>query len=93
MQTLTQVGFAMLYSYQTLLPRLMSYLKVIAGPMFSGKTEELIRILRRCQIAGKKILVLKPLLDTRTSEEIASRHKPNPGWRDFKNSLLSRPFL
>jgi len=55
----------------------MAYLKIITGPMFSGKTEELIRILHRSQIAGKTVLVIKPRLDTRTKNEIASRKKPN----------------
>jgi thymidine kinase len=51
----------------------MAYLKVITGPMFSGKTEELIRILHRSGLAGKKIVVVKPKIDSRTAEEIASR--------------------
>jgi len=41
------------------------------------QTEELIRILHRSQIAGKTVLVIKPRLDTRTKNEIASRKKPN----------------
>ena len=40
-------------------------LEVICGPMFSGKTEELIRRLRRCQIARQKVVILKPGLDDR----------------------------
>lgn len=51
----------------------MAYLKVITGPMFSGKTEELIRILRRSELAGKKIIVIKPKLDSRSNGEITSR--------------------
>lgn len=50
-----------------------STLTVITGPMFSGKSEELIRILRRAKIAKKKILVVKPDRDTRTEKEIAAR--------------------
>jgi thymidine kinase len=38
---------------------------IITGPMFAGKTEELIRRLRRAEIAGKKFLVFKPQLDDR----------------------------
>ena len=41
------------------------YLEVIAGPMFSGKTEELIRQVKRAAIAGKKIQVFKHKVDTR----------------------------
>ncbi len=51
----------------------MAYLKVITGPMFSGKTEELLRILHRSGLAGKKIVVVKPKIDSRTDQEIASR--------------------
>jgi thymidine kinase len=40
-------------------------LEVICGPMFSGKTEELIRRLRRAQIARQQVVILKPALDDR----------------------------
>ena len=40
-------------------------LEVICGPMFSGKSEELIRRLRRANIAKQSIAVFKPELDTR----------------------------
>ncbi|MGH2626107.1 MAG: thymidine kinase, partial [Anaerolineales bacterium] len=39
--------------------------EVITGSMFSGKTDELIRRLRRAKIARQKIQVFKPRLDTR----------------------------
>lgn len=64
----------------------MAYLKVITGPMFSGKTEELIRLLHRSEIAGKKILVLKPKIDSRTAGEIASRGKEFATSANFKKS-------
>lgn len=41
------------------------YLEVIAGPMFSGKTEELIRQLKRASIGKKKVQVFKHEIDTR----------------------------
>ena len=40
-------------------------LEVVCGPMFSGKSEELIRRLRRAEIAGQRALIVKPLIDTR----------------------------
>lgn len=42
--------------------------EVITGSMFSGKTEELIRRLRRAQFAGLKVEIFKPSLDRRYSE-------------------------
>jgi thymidine kinase len=62
----------------------MAHMKVITGPMFSGKTEELIRILNRAEIAGKKILVIKPGMDVRTGNEIASRRKEDLKLNEFK---------
>ncbi|MEI6047504.1 MAG: thymidine kinase [Bacteroidota bacterium] len=43
-------------------------IEVITGSMFSGKTEELIRRLRRAQFAGLKVEIFKPSLDNRYSE-------------------------
>ncbi len=48
--------------------------EVIAGPMFSGKTEELIRRLRRAEIARQKIQVFKPSLDKRYGTEKLASH-------------------
>jgi thymidine kinase len=44
------------------------WIEAICGPMFSGKSEELIRRLRRATIARKRVQVFKPSLDTRYSE-------------------------
>jgi thymidine kinase len=43
------------------------WIEVICGPMFSGKSEELIRRLRRARIARKRVQVFKPVLDDRYS--------------------------
>src|SRR6266478_4034576 len=49
------------------------WIEVICGPMFSGKSEELIRRLRRATIARKRVQVFKPAIDTRFSDtEIVS---------------------
>jgi thymidine kinase len=49
------------------------WIEAICGPMFSGKSEELMRRLRRAMIARKRVQVFKPALDTRYSEtEIVS---------------------
>jgi thymidine kinase len=43
------------------------WIEVICGPMFSGKSEELMRRLRRARIARKRVQVFKPVIDTRYS--------------------------
>ncbi|MCC6396029.1 MAG: thymidine kinase [Bacteroidetes bacterium] len=48
-------------------PRATGWIEVIAGCMFSGKTEELIRRLRRAQIARQEVAIFKPQIDTRYS--------------------------
>ena len=50
------------------------WIEVICGPMFCGKTEELIRRLRRAQIAKMKTAIFKPLIDDRYSEEHIVSH-------------------
>ncbi len=51
----------------------IGWIEVVCGPMFSGKSEELIRRLRRARIARKRVQVFKPVLDDRYSNsEIVS---------------------
>src|SRR5438552_9175553 len=50
------------------------WIEVIAGSMFSGKSEELIRRLRRAKIARQKIQVFKPELDKRFSDNHIVSH-------------------
>jgi thymidine kinase len=50
------------------------WIEVIAGSMFSGKSEELIRRLRRAQIARQKVQIFKPLIDNRFSENHIVSH-------------------
>jgi len=51
----------------------IGWIEVICGPMFSGKSEELIRRLRRARIARKRVQVFKPAIDDRYSaDEIVS---------------------
>ena len=51
----------------------VGWIEVICGPMFSGKSEELIRRLRRAMIARKRVEVFKPTIDNRYSDnEIVS---------------------
>ena len=47
-------------------------IEVIVGSMYSGKTEELIRRLRRAIIAKQRVQVFKPAIDSRSDAEIVS---------------------
>lgn len=49
-------------------------IEVVCGSMFSGKTEELIRRLRRAKFARQKVEIFKPTIDTRYSEEDVVSH-------------------
>lgn len=55
-------------------PQRTGSVEVIAGSMFSGKTDELIRRLRRAKIARQKIQVFKPIIDVRYSKENLASH-------------------
>ncbi|MBK7230255.1 MAG: thymidine kinase [Ignavibacteriales bacterium] len=55
-------------------PRETGWIEVIAGCMFSGKTEELIRRLRRAKIAKQKVVIFKPNIDTRYSSNSIVSH-------------------
>ena len=50
------------------------WIEVICGSMFSGKTEELIRRLRRAQIARQKLQVFKPTIDLRYTDKAIASH-------------------
>ena len=52
-------------------------IEVVCGSMFSGKTEELIRRMRRAQFARQKVEIFKPSIDTRYSEEEVVSHDRN----------------
>lgn len=53
------------------------WIEVICGSMFSGKTEELIRRLKRAKFANQKVEIFKPQIDTRYSEEDVVSHDSN----------------
>ena len=63
--------------------QLGGWIEVVCGPMFSGKTEELIRRMRRAQIAGQKIEIFKPSADMRYDDKEVVSHD--------KNSIPSTP--
>ncbi|MFD2825036.1 thymidine kinase [Leeuwenhoekiella polynyae] len=53
------------------------WIEVICGSMFSGKTEELIRRLKRAKFAKQKVEIFKPSIDTRYDEELVISHDAN----------------
>ncbi len=53
------------------------WIEVICGSMFSGKTEELIRRLKRAQFAQQKVEIFKPAIDVRYDEEKVVSHDSN----------------
>jgi thymidine kinase len=53
------------------------WIEVVVGGMFSGKTEELIRRLRRAELARQRVQVFKPLIDDRYSKDQVCSHNQN----------------
>ena len=51
------------------------WIEVICGSMFSGKTEELIRRMRRAQFANQRLILFKPIIDNRYHEENVVSHQ------------------
>ena len=64
----------MIDSAPHLMPKDTGWIEVITGCMFSGKTEELIRRLRRAQIAKQQIKIFKPKIDTRFADNSIVSH-------------------
>ena len=52
----------------------LGWIEVICGPMFSGKSEELIRRLRRAEIARQRVQIFKPVIDRRYSDDHIVSH-------------------
>lgn len=55
-------------------PPNVGWIEVICGGMFSGKTEELIRRAKRAHIAGQEVVIVKPAIDNRYSEDYVVSH-------------------
>ena len=50
------------------------WIHLITGCMFSGKTDEMLRLIRRAEIAGRRVLLVRPTVDSRTEAgSVASR--------------------
>ena len=61
----------------TIIGERRGWIEVVCGSMFSGKTEELIRRLKRAKIANLKVEIFKPLIDTRYDELRIVSHDTN----------------
>jgi len=62
----------------------MAKLEIITGPMFSGKSEELIRRLKRATYAEQNVLVVKPTIDTRSDKKVLARRKKDKREHKFE---------
>lgn len=71
----------------------MGRIEVIVGSMFSGKTEELIRRLRRAKYAHQRIEIFKPQIDTRYSDQNVVSHDSNSIMATPISSSSSIPLL
>jgi thymidine kinase len=74
-------------------PKNTGWIEVIAGCMFSGKTEELIRRIRRAEIARQKVAIFKPGIDTRYSTDHIVSHSDAKLRSTVVNSAAEIPGL
>jgi len=65
----------------------IGWIEVVCGPMFSGKSEELIRRLRRALIARKRVQVFKPIIDVRYSADEIVSHADTR----MKSEVIAKP--
>jgi len=65
----------------------MVRLEVITGPMFSGKSEELLRRLKRAAYANQRILLLKPAIDKRKTRDIFKLEENDKKLAGYKNLI------
>src|SRR5207247_9301634 len=65
----------------------LGWIEVICGSMFSGKSEELIRRLRRAQIARQRVQIFKPKMDSRYSDDHIVSHSE----MKIKSQLVLHP--
>jgi thymidine kinase len=72
----------------------IGWIEVVVGSMFSGKTEELIRRIKRAEIAKQRVQVFKPRIDNRYSaEEVASHSDQRTSSRVINNASHILEFL
>ena len=69
------------------LPKYSGWIEIICGPMFSGKTEELIHRITRIKIANQSFLLIKPITDSRYSEKYIVSHNK----RKIECTMVNKP--
>ena len=70
------------------------FIEVICGPLFAGKSEEVIRRIKRLEYAKKKVLIFKPTIDNRYSnDEIVSHDKRCVKSINIEKGSDIRPYL
>ena len=68
------------------------WIEVICGSMFSGKTEELLRRIRRAEFANQNIELFKPAVDTRYDEvEVVSHNENSTRTPEFRRRSTPLP--
>ena len=69
------------------LPKYSGWIEIICGPMFSGKTEELIKRITRIKISNQSFLIIKPITDIRYSEKYIVSHDQ----RKIECTMVDKP--
>ena len=69
------------------------WIEVICGSMFSGKTEELIRRIKRAQFANQKIEIYKPVVDSRYDDQTVTSHDSNHVPSTLVTEAINIPIL
>jgi len=69
------------------MPYNTGWIEVVCGCMYSGKTEELIRRLRRAQIAKQKVMIFKPRIDNRYSSDQIVSHSE----QSLASTVIDKP--
>ena len=67
------------------------WVEVVCGPMFSGKSEELIRRLRRAEIARQRVQIFKPAIDERYSSNQIVSHDDGRIHADVVSNAMECP--
>ena len=85
--SLLKLNYKMFLENPTYNGEQFGWIEVICGSMFSGKTEELIRRIKRAKIANQKFKVFKPVIDSRSKDFIESHDETKLKSTEVKSSV------